>query len=89
MNEEERWRDAEPPPRGPSSQPDLRFDPLATGLGVFVAVTVPIVVFGYTRSSGVSTTIIVIGVLAGLLAGVLVGAWVAHRDGFVWRGPRL
>ncbi len=89
MTDEERWRDAEPPARGPSAQPDLRFNPLATGIGVFAAVAIPIFVFGYTRPAGVNSTIIVIGVLAGLLVGFISGAWVAHRNGAVWRGRRL
>lgn len=67
----------------------MRFDPLATGIGVFTAVAVPIVVVGYTRPAGVNTTIIVVGVVLGLLAGFFAGLWVAHRDGVVWRGPRL
>lgn len=89
MTGEERRRGPERPPRGPSTEPDLRFNPLATGIGVFAAVAIPFVVYGYTRPSGVNSTIIVIGVLAGLLVGVLVGVWVAHRDGYIWRGPRL
>ena len=40
------------PTRGPSAPPDLRFDPLTTGIGVFAAVTIPIAVFGYTRPGG-------------------------------------
>jgi hypothetical protein len=67
----------------------MRFDPLATGLGVFAAVAIPIVVVGYTRPAGVNTTIIVVGVVVGLLAGFLAGLWVAHRGGVIWRGPRL
>ncbi len=67
----------------------MRFDPLSTGLGVFAAVAIPIVVVGYTRPAGANTTIIVVGVLVGLVAGFLVGRWVARRDGVVWRGPRL
>jgi hypothetical protein len=56
---------------------------------VFAAVAIPIFVFGYTRPSGVNSTIIVIGVLAGLLVGFIAGVWVAHRNGAVWRGRRL
>jgi hypothetical protein len=89
LTDEERWRAIEPPLRGPSAQPDLRFNPLATGIGVFAGIAIPIVVFGYTRPAGVDTAIIVIGVIVGLLAGFLVGLWVARRGGAVWRGPRL
>lgn len=67
----------------------MRFDPLSTGLGVWAAVAIPIVVVGYTRPAGSNTTIIVLGVLIGLVAGLLVGIWVAHRGGVIWRGPRL
>ena len=78
-----------PPPHGPSTPPDLRFNPLATGIGVFAGVAIPIVVVGYTRSAGPNNTIILIGVAVGLLAGIIAGIWVAHRDGRVWRGPQL
>lgn len=67
----------------------MRFDPLATGLGVFAAVAIPIIVIGYTRPSGSSATIIVIGIVAGLVVGILAGLWVAHRGGRIWRGPQL
>ena len=89
MTEDDRWEEPEPPLRGPSAPRDPDFDPLATGLGVFAAVTIPIVVVGYTRSSGVNGTIIVVGVVLGLLAGFLAGLWVARRGGQVFRGPRL
>ncbi len=89
MTDEDRSGRPEPPPRGPSTPPDLRFDPLATAIGVFAAVAIPIVVVGYTRSAGPNDTIIVIGVGAGLLAGIIAGIWVAARGGRVWRGPRL
>ena len=89
MTDDDRWRRTEPPPSGPSTPPDLRFNPLATGIGVFFAVTVPIVVVGYTRPAGVDLTIIAVGVVAGLLAGLVAGIWVDHRGGRVWRGPRL
>jgi hypothetical protein len=67
----------------------LRFNPLATGIGVFAAIAIPIVVVGYTRPSGTDGTIILIGIAAGLLAGLLAGLWVSHRGGEVWRGPQL
>ncbi len=89
MTDDDRSGRSEPPLRGPSAPPDLRFDPLATGIGVFFAVAIPIVVVGYTRSAGPNSTIILIGVAVGLLAGIIAGIWVAHRDGRVWRGPRL
>jgi hypothetical protein len=89
LTENDRWRRSEPPPRGPSAPPDTRFNPLATGIGVFAAVAIPIVVFGYTRAAGASTPIIGAGVIVGLVAGLLAGLWVDHRDGRVWKGPQL
>jgi hypothetical protein len=89
LTEDDPRHGTEPPPRGPSTPPDLRFNPLATGIAVFAGVTIPVVVFGYTRPSGVNTTIIAIGVIVGLIAGVLAGIWVDHRHGEVWRGPQL
>lgn len=56
---------------------------------MFAGVTIPIVVVGYTRPSGVNTTIILLGVIIGLIVGVIAGVWVDHRDGRVWRGPQL
>jgi hypothetical protein len=88
-DDEPRWHDRDAPERGPSAPPTLRFDPLATAIGVFAAVAIPIVVVGYTRPSGTNGAIIAIGVVVGLLAGVLAGIWVAHRGGRVWRGPQL
>jgi hypothetical protein len=56
---------------------------------VFFGVAIPIFVIGYTRASGVDTTIIALGVIIGLIAGLIAGVWVDHRDGRVWRGPQL
>jgi hypothetical protein len=89
LTDDDRWRESEPPPRGPSAPPTLRFNPLATGIGVFAAIAIPIVVVGYTRPAGVNSTIIVIGIGIGLLAGLLAGLWVDHREGRVYRGPQL
>jgi hypothetical protein len=67
----------------------MRFDPLATAFGVFVAIAIPGVVIGYTRPAGKNGTIIALGIVLGLVLGVLAGVWVARRHGRVWRGPRL
>ncbi len=67
----------------------MRFDPLASGIGVFFAIAIPVVVVGYTRSGGSDALIIALGVIIGLIAGVLVCIWLVHRDGEVWRGPQL
>jgi hypothetical protein len=88
-DDDDRWPDREPPARGPSAPPDLRFNPLATALGVFAGVTIPIVVIGYTRPAGSNGAIIAIGIAVGLLLGIIAGLWVAHRGGRVWRGPQL
>lgn len=89
MTGDDRWRGSDPPQRGPSAPPDLSFNPLATAIGVFAAIAIPMVVIGYTRRAGPNGTIIAVGIVAGLLAGVLAGLWVAHRGGRVWRGPRM
>lgn len=89
MTDDDRWRRTEPPARGPSAPPDLRFNPLATGIGVFMAIAIPVVVIGYTRAAGPNAAIIAAGIIAGLLAGLFVGLWVDRRDGVVWRGPQL
>jgi len=67
----------------------VRFNPLATAIGVFAAIAIPIVVVGYTRPAGANTTIIVIGIAIGIIAGAIAGVWVDHRGGRVWRGPQL
>jgi hypothetical protein len=67
----------------------MRFDPLASAIGVFFAISIPVVVIGYTRPGGANGLIIALGILAGLVTGILAGIWLAHRDGQVWRGPQL
>jgi hypothetical protein len=89
LTDDDRWRRTEPPARGPSTPHDLRFNPLATGIGVFLAIAIPVVVVGYTRAAGPNGLIIGAGIVIGLVAGLLVGLWVANRDGVVWRGPQL
>ena len=86
--DDDRWRGTEPPARGPSAPPTLQFDPFATGLAIFFAVALPIVVIGFIRAT-VNTTIIAAGVVAGLLAGLVAGLWVSARGGEIWRGRRL
>ena len=87
--DDDRWKQSEPPLHGPSAPNTMRFDPVASALGVFFAIAIPIVVIGYTRPAGVNGVIIGLGIVIGLVAGVLAGIWLAHRDGDVWRGPRL
>jgi hypothetical protein len=89
LTDDDRWRRSEPPPRGPSTPHDLRFNPLSTGIGVFLAIAIPAVVLGYTRAAGPNGLIIGLGIAIGLIAGLFAGLWVASRDGEVWRGPQL
>jgi uncharacterized YccA/Bax inhibitor family protein len=88
LTDDDRWRDIEPPARGPSVPPSLQFNPLSTGIGVFIAVTIPIIVVGFARA-GSSITIAAIAILIGLIAGLIAGVWVDSRGGRVWRGPQL
>jgi hypothetical protein len=87
--DDERREPGEPPPYGPSTPPTLKFNPLATAIGVFTAIAIPAVVVGYTRPAGANGTIIAIGIGAGVVLGIVAGLWVAHRGGRVWRGPQL
>lgn len=89
MTDEDRWRAPEPTGHGPSTPTSHRFDPVATALGVFFAVAIPIVVVGYTQTDGANSAIIAIGIIVGLLAAVLAGIWVKQREGRVWRDPRI
>ena len=68
---------------------DVSFNPLATAIGVFTAIAIPVAVVGYTRPGGSNGKIIVIGVVIALIIGVIAGVWVARRGGRVWRGPQL
>ena len=88
-DDEDGWRDSDPPSHGPSAPPSLSFDPFSTALGVFAAVAIPFVVIGYTRSSGTNGALIALGIVLGLGLGIEAGVWVAGRDGRVWRGPQL
>jgi hypothetical protein len=84
LSDASRWQRTEPPPTGPSAPPTDLFDPFATAIGVFTAVGIPVFVL-----AGPSVFSAVIGALAGLLVGLIAGIWVSHREGRVWRGPRL
>jgi hypothetical protein len=79
MAEPDRWRRAPPPERGPSAPPRTGFDPVATGLGVFFAVAVPIFVIGYTRTAGPDALTMALAPACGLIAALLAGVWAAHR----------
>lgn len=86
MDDEDRpWLGEEP-----SARPDPTFHPVPTGLGVFTAIAVPVVVYGVTRAGGADGAIIALGILAGIVAGLLV-AYVIVREGGhpPGRGPRF
>lgn len=76
-------------PGEPPGQQDIRISPFGGGFAAFTAVTIPIIVFGYTRAAGPDDVIIGIGIAVGVIVGVLAGLWLAHRGGRVWRGPQL
>jgi hypothetical protein len=79
-----------PGPAGePTGRPDLTFNPLATGIGVFTAVATPVAAFGLSLSGHLHTLIPGVGVVAGLLSGLAAGLWLDRRDGRVWNGPQL
>jgi VIT1/CCC1 family predicted Fe2+/Mn2+ transporter len=88
LSDDDRWRAVKPPARGPSTPPSLQFNPLSTGLGVFAAVTIPIIVIGFGLD-GATATIAIVAVLVGIAAGLIAGIWVSGRGGRVWRGPQL
>ncbi|HWF34689.1 MAG TPA: hypothetical protein VG295_04945 [Solirubrobacteraceae bacterium] len=73
----------------PAGRPDLTFDPLATGIGVFTAVAAPVAAVGLSLSGQMQALIPGLGVVLGLLSGLLAGLWLDRRDGRVWNGPQL
>jgi hypothetical protein len=86
--DDDRWRRMQPPSTGPSAPQDLHFNPLASAIGVFAAIAVPVAVFAYARPAD-STRILVFGIVVAAVVGVFAGLWVAHRGGRIWRGPQL
>jgi hypothetical protein len=77
------------PPSEPTGRPDLTFNPLATGIGVFTAVAAPVAAVGLSLSGRMHTLVACGGVVLGLLSGLVAGLWLDHRDGRVWNGPQL
>ncbi len=65
----------------PSGRPDSSFEPWPAGLGVFTAVSIPIVLVGLTRDGGVDAGIVVLGILIGLIAGIATGVAIERRGG--------
>jgi hypothetical protein len=88
QDEEDRWRKSEPPASGPSAPQSLTFEPLATGIGVFTGIAIPIFVIDYGLSGGPHWPVIIGGIVLALFLGFAAGAWVAGRGGRVWGGPR-
>ena len=84
MNEDRRGRASEP-----TGRPDLTFNPLAAGIGVFTAVAAPVAAVGLSLSGHLHTLNACAGVVHGLLSGLAAGLWLDHRDGRVWNGPQL
>lgn len=80
-------------PRGraedPTGRPDLTFNPLAAGVGVFTAVAAPVVIVGISLSGHMHSLVMGAGVVLGLLSGLTTGLWLARRGGKVWNGPQL
>jgi hypothetical protein len=84
VNEDRRGRASEP-----TGRPDLTFNPLATGIGVFTAVAAPVAAVGLSLSGQLHMLITGAAVVLGLLTGLASGLWVQRRDGRVWNGPQL
>ena len=81
MDDDRPWLGEEP-----SARPDLRFAPLPTAVGVFLAVAGPICFVGIAREGGTDVTVVGLGVVAGLLLAVAVGLVLVALGG--WE-PRI
>jgi hypothetical protein len=77
------------PASEPTGRPDLTFNPVATGIGVFTAVATPVAAVGLSMTGDLQTLIPGLGVVVGLLSGLAAGLWLDRRDGIVWNGPQL
>ncbi len=73
----------------PTGSPDLTFNPVATGIGVFTAVAAPVAAVGLSLSGQLHSLITGAGVVLGLLSGLVTGLWLDRRDGRVWNGRQL
>ncbi|MDQ6807170.1 MAG: hypothetical protein M3065_19940 [Actinomycetota bacterium] len=73
----------------PSGRPDLTFNPLAGGIGVFTAVATPVAGYGLSLTGQLHTLVPAAGLVLGLLTGLAAGLWLDRRDGRVWNGPQL
>lgn len=84
MNGDRRVRASEP-----TGRPDLTFNPLATGIGVFTGVAAPVAAVGLSLTGQMQTLVAAAGVVLGLLSGLAAGLWLDRHDGVVWNGPQL
>lgn len=73
----------------PTARPDLTFNPLATGIGVFTAVAAPVAAVGLSLSGQLHNLVAGGGVVLGLVSGLAAGLWLDRRGGRVWNGPQL
>jgi hypothetical protein len=73
----------------PTGRPDLTFNPLAAGLGVFTAIAAPVVIIGLSLSGHMHSLVMGAGIVLGLLLGLASGLWLDRRGGKVWNGPQL
>jgi hypothetical protein len=73
----------------PTGRPDLTFNPLAAGIGVFTAVAAPVAGVGLSLSGQMYTLVTGSGIVLGLISGLAAGFWLERRDGRVWNGPQL
>ena len=73
----------------PTGRPDLTFNPVATGIGVFTAVTAPLAAVGLSLSGELHKVVTGAAVVLGLLSGLVAGLWIDRRGGRVWNGRQL
>jgi hypothetical protein len=81
MDDDRPWLGEEP-----SARADLTFPPLATAIGVFLAVASPICFLGIARSEGTNVVIVALGIVVGTVVAVAAGLVLAARGG---RGPNI
>lgn len=84
MSADRRARAAEP-----AGRPDLTFNPVAAGVGVFTAVAAPVSAVGLSLSGHLHGLLTGGGIVLGLVTGLGAGLWLDRRGGKVWNGPRL
>jgi len=73
----------------PTGRPDLTFNPLASGIGVFTAVAAPLAAVGLSLTGELHKLVTGAAVVLGLLSGLVAGIWIDRRGGRVWNGRQL